>query len=219
MMRRFEDRLGKMAIILFYLFVSVVQLLGLGVLIKTRNSVDIWPIVLTQKALSLAFVGMIVLLTLKRLPAVDTASGLLPRLTAIAGTLGLMLLILIPSGHTSSKTTIVSTLLIALGTALSLYCLNALGRSFSIMASARKLVIDGPYAIMRHPLYFAEAVTCLGIVLSKWSLVAVFIGIVWWLFQYRRMINEEAVLARSFPEYGAYSENVPRIFPRWRWAS
>jgi protein-S-isoprenylcysteine O-methyltransferase Ste14 len=103
--------------------------------------------------------------------------------------------------------------LILLGAALAVYALTQLGRSFSVMAEARQLVTSGVYRIVRHPLYVAEEIAVIGLVIQFLSyqtllLVAVHAG-----FQLRRMRNEEAILISSFPEYGAYKEKTARLIP------
>ena len=45
------------------------------------------------------------------------------------------------------------------------------------------------------------------------SPLGVAIGIVVAAIQYRRMINEEAVLGAAFPEYRAYAAQTPRLVP------
>jgi protein-S-isoprenylcysteine O-methyltransferase Ste14 len=103
--------------------------------------------------------------------------------------------------------------MILLGTLLSIYCLYFLGKSFSIMATARSLVSTGPYGIVRHPLYLAEAITVAGIILAHWSPLAVLLGLSQLAFQVRRMFNEEAVLRSAFSEYEDYSAKVPMMIP------
>jgi protein-S-isoprenylcysteine O-methyltransferase Ste14 len=88
-----------------------------------------------------------------------------------------------------------------------------LGRSFSIMAEARRLVTHGPYALVRHPLYAAEVIGALGLFLqyaSPWTalLMVVSMGI-----QLQRMRNEEQVLGATFSEYAAYAARTRRLIP------
>ena len=100
-----------------------------------------------------------------------------------------------------------------MGTSLSFVVLRWLGKSFSILAEARRLVIEGPYRIVRHPLYICEGVALVGVTLQVLSPLAVLIAIVVAMIQCRRMINEEAILKLAFPEYHAYAANTPFLIP------
>jgi protein-S-isoprenylcysteine O-methyltransferase Ste14 len=115
---------------------------------------------------------------------------------------------------------VTSLILIAAGWVLSACVLFWLGRAFSVMAQARGLVTTGPYAIVRHPLYLCEEITVLGVALAHLSIAAVLIVAVQWMFQLRRMANEEKVLDAAFPECAAYAARTPKILPRllraWR---
>ena len=44
-----------------------------------------------------------------------------------------------------------------------------LGKSFSIIPQARRLVREGPYSVVRHPLYLAEEVALLSCLLRFFS--------------------------------------------------
>jgi protein-S-isoprenylcysteine O-methyltransferase Ste14 len=105
--------------------------------------------------------------------------------------------------------------LVLIGTASSIFCLYWLGRSFSLMATARRLVTTGPYSIVRHPLYICEAVFVLGMVLSHFSMLMVALSAVQFLLQFRRARNEEAILRQTFPEYDDYARRVPMLLPRF----
>jgi protein-S-isoprenylcysteine O-methyltransferase Ste14 len=67
---------------------------------------------------------------------------------------------------------------------------------------------------VRHPLYLCEELTTLGVALTHFSFAAVLIVAVQWMFQLRRMTNEEKVLGAAFPEYAAYAARTPKIIPR-----
>ena len=49
---------------------------------------------------------------------------------------------------------------------LGVLTLSFLGRSFSVMPEARRLVTTGPYSIVRHPLYLFELLGVVGILLA-----------------------------------------------------
>jgi protein-S-isoprenylcysteine O-methyltransferase Ste14 len=107
----------------------------------------------------------------------------------------------------------VSTVLILAGSGAALYTLAQLGRSFSMMAEARRLVTWGPYRYVRHPLYVAEELAIIGLFMqfaSVWSALVLAVHIA---FQLRRMHNEETVLADIFPEYAAYRQRTARLLP------
>jgi protein-S-isoprenylcysteine O-methyltransferase Ste14 len=88
-----------------------------------------------------------------------------------------------------------------------------LGKSFSIMPEARKLVTGGPYAWARHPLYTVEMITVTGTALqfaAPWSWVlALLVVILLWI----RSHFEEQVLAGTYPEYVAYRAKTARFIP------
>ncbi len=104
-------------------------------------------------------------------------------------------------------------MLVIVGTILSIMCLRRLGRSFSIMASARELVTRGPYGIVRHPLYCAELVTVIGVVIAHGSILALAAGGIWLGLQYQRARFEEVVLREAFPAYDDYARRVPMMIP------
>jgi len=81
--------------------------------------------------------------------------------------------------------------LIITGASLSFAVLRWLGKSFSILAEARRLVTEGPYRVVRHPLYVCEGIATVGVMLQVISPWALLIVIAAWMVQYRRMINEE----------------------------
>ncbi|WEX89046.1 isoprenylcysteine carboxylmethyltransferase family protein [Sinorhizobium garamanticum] len=214
MISRLEDIIGKLSLILVFLFLTLQQIASIISIIRLRESVELWPLALSSRLLGLLFLCLVVGLTVIRLPPRQSAEGIEPRLSALAGTFGVMVLVVLPRGTVGSAALIVSTVLILIGTALSIYCLFWLGRSFSVMATARNLVTNGPYAIVRHPLYAAEAISTVGFLIANWSLAALLVGVVHFAFQFRRMFNEERVLRRSFPEYARYASSVPMFIPR-----
>jgi protein-S-isoprenylcysteine O-methyltransferase Ste14 len=122
-------------------------------------------------------------------------------------------LAMLPLSDVPDAVKIAALVLGFVGAALSTYVLLYLGRSFSIMAQARKLVTSGPYSVVRHPLYIVEEIAIIGIILAHFSIWAVAIGTVHWLFQMRRMLNEERVLRAAFPEYDLYAISVPMLVP------
>lgn len=213
MSRPFEELFGKCLIVSVFVWFSVEQSASILAIVRFHGHVELWGLALTSRVFSLIFLLMVVFLTVTRLPPRETATGIEPRLTAIAGTFALMALVVLPTGSVGKEMMAVAATLIVIGTMMSIYCLYWLGRSFSIMATARRLVTSGPYAVIRHPLYVAEAVTVIGIVLSNWSVAAILVGTIQFALQIRRMHNEERVLRKTFPEYEEYARVVPMFIP------
>jgi protein-S-isoprenylcysteine O-methyltransferase Ste14 len=103
--------------------------------------------------------------------------------------------------------------ILLLSVGLMLYPLTALGKSFSLMPQARKLVTSGPYAIVRHPLYLIEEAVIASVLLQyAWYTALPFLA-VHIAVQIRRIRLEEEVLRNAFPEYTAYAERTPRLIP------
>ena len=88
-----------------------------------------------------------------------------------------------------------------------------LGRCFGVLPEVRGLVREGPYRLVRHPVYLGELGACAGLVLAAptaWNLViaALFTGA-----QAVRMRLEERALTAEFPEYTAYAHSTPALIP------
>ena len=99
---------------------------------------------------------------------------------------------------------------------MSFAVLHWLGRAFSIMPEARRLVTHGPYRLIRHPLYLCEEIAVIGIFIQVVSPLAAALLILHAGFQFQRMLNEEKVLSATFPDYEDYARQTPRLIPaRW----
>ena len=65
----------------------------------------------------------------------------------------------------------------------------ALDRSFSVTPAKRKLVSDGPYRLLRHPMYIGESLSLAGILLGNFScwnglvLVLFLLSLIWRIWQ------------------------------------
>jgi protein-S-isoprenylcysteine O-methyltransferase Ste14 len=162
-----------------------------------------------------SFFLMISWLTLIRPPALAQARGWLPRVAAVLGTWLMTVGMLFLPHRTDLGLPVLaaSSGLILLGDILAVLILKRLGRSFSIMAEARRLVTDGPYRFIRHPLYAAELIATLGAFLQFASVEAALLVLAQFTFQVMRMRNEETVLRRTFPDYAAYMARTSRLIP------
>jgi protein-S-isoprenylcysteine O-methyltransferase Ste14 len=169
---------------------------------------------LAAQVAALIFVVLLLSLTLVRFKPKETAEGLESRISALIGTFLSLSLVALPMADLGPVLRVIAICLVLAGWLLSVYVLAWLGRSFSIMAQARRLVTGGPYAIVRHPLYVSEEIAMIGMVLLCLSPLAILIAAVQWVFQLRRMTHEERVLREAFPEYSNYAASTPKIIPR-----
>lgn len=208
-----EDLAGRAALAAIFLFFAVLGLHQLETLLASPWANDTWLLDFVVRIAGFLFALLLVATTLIRLPAKNSAVGLEPRISAILGTFLTLLLIVLPKGEISAEAKVLAAVTIFCGTGLSIYCLYWLGRSFSVMAHARRLVTKGPYSFVRHPLYAAEMITLMGITLANFSFLAMLVIATTIAFQFRRMANEEKVLRATFPEYDGYSSRVPMIIP------
>lgn len=165
---------------------------------------------------TLGFMLLIVAMTLIRLPPVNSAEGISPRVVALLGAFATVTFVALPPIEVSPELRIASDVLVIVGFSLCVWCLWWLGRSFSVMAQARRLVTGGPYRYVRHPLYVCEVVALAGIILRNPTWPAFVIAAVALLFQYLRIKNEENVLRGTFPEYNDYARSTPMLVPTLR---
>lgn len=158
------------------------------------------------------FVLQIVMFALRPIARLKSR-GILPRFAAIF-TLGAGLLYFYaPLADPNDLVQVIAAIFGITGLSLAIYALRWLGRSFSILPEARRLVMDGPYRIVRHPLYVAEALSTLGVTLQLRQPLGILIALAIYLGQFARMGYEEEVLERSFPEYAEYRKRTFRLIP------
>ena len=109
------------------------------------------------------------------------------------------------------------------GIALVLWARLTLGKMYFVSTSFgaqlyadHKLVTNGPFAIVRHPMYLGLLVAALGSLLlyQTWTVLAY---VLFAPFVLRRARREEQALAAEFgDEWQAYCRRVPAFFPRSR---
>ena len=170
---------------------------------------------LLSRVCMLLFFCLAAWLTLIRSQPLAKASGLRPRIAAIIGVTLLFTIDLLCPRLDNPPTWLLflSAGLILLGNVLALIVLNRLGKSFSVMAEARRLVTQGPYRIVRHPLYLSEAIAIIGLFLPYLSIQAALLFVVLVAVQVLRMHYEEQVLRSTFPEYAEYARHTQRMIP------
>jgi protein-S-isoprenylcysteine O-methyltransferase Ste14 len=84
-------------------------------------------------------------------------------------------------------------------TALTLWGIWTLRRSFSITVEVRALVTNGPYRWLRHPIYLGEILTAGGVLVWRFSPQNLAIFIIFVQVQMLRARWEEAKLKKFFP--------------------
>jgi protein-S-isoprenylcysteine O-methyltransferase Ste14 len=170
-------------------------------------------VALMARISSIAFLALaLILLTIRRTPVLKS-KGLMPRVTAFAGTFLMTLIMWVEPTPMPVAVNFASVVLTLGGMCFSIYSLMHLGRSFSLMPEARRLVTNGPYASIRHPLYLGEAVSMTGVVLQFLSPAGIAIFFLHLAFQLQRIVNEEKILAAQFPEYADYRARTARLLP------
>ena len=208
-----EDFFGRISIIV--IITALATLSGVPLLLYFRNDSPTVTLAVVVQLASTIFLLLQLLLTISRLPAQGTAKGIEPRVTSVAGTFLILVAMMLTHPVENGSVQLLALCAILLGTSCSIFCIYWLGRSFSLMATARRLVTSGPYSVVRHPLYICEAVFVLGMIISHFSMLMVALGVLQCIFQYRRARNEEAILRQVFPEYDDYARRVPMLVPRF----
>ena len=197
---------------------SLITWLGVGILgsfLRISQMLDSRAevIAIFAQCATALFLSMVVILLVIRLPPVRKAKGALPKL---AGTLGCLLPILVlalPRASLTYSMAIFSSALVLAGTVGSILSVCWLGRSFSIFPQARGLVTQGPYRLIRHPLYLAELCVVLGRVCEldqSWPFIVMVTAIA---IQSWRMHYEEQILLEEFPSYREYASRTARLVP------
>lgn len=96
------------------------------------------------------------------------------------------------------------------GVILQIVGLLSLNRSFGIVAAKRKIMKQGMYAIIRHPMYSSYIFLFLGYLLFNTSWMNAFIVLASFIFLFLRISEEEKLLSKD-EEYQAYKKEV-----KWR---
>jgi protein-S-isoprenylcysteine O-methyltransferase Ste14 len=171
-----------------------------------------WPALVSQGCIVIFYTIIFCIMILRPEP-VSRATGVRPALLALTGAYGVWLIPLLPRGPELPVLAVTSAAVLLVSAGLMLYPLIALGKSFSMMPQARKLITRGPYAIVRHPLYLIEEAAVAGVLLQYAWFAALPFLVLHLAVQIGRMQLEETVLQKAFPDYAAYAKHTPRLIP------
>jgi protein-S-isoprenylcysteine O-methyltransferase Ste14 len=186
--------------------------MALCVAIKIEASLtDPWPSLLSRFCIA-SFYILLALLIMTRPPAKAQADGLLPRIAAFVGSY--MPWTITFFGKTDQALpNLLSTACVLIGMIMVLVTIRHLGRSFSLVPQARSVVQTGPYRWIKHPLYLAEEIAILGVVLQDLTPVTVIVLVLHIGVQVCRILYEEDLLRRNCPEYSSYEASRWRLIP------
>ena len=111
---------------------------------------------------------------------------------------------------------IAGTVLCGSGISLSIWSRSTLGKNWSGPVTLKKdhdLIRNGPYAIVRHPIYFGSLVSLTGSAVTTGE-VRGFVGVLLVLYPLmKKMDEEESLLGNHFTEYADYRMRVKRLIP------
>jgi protein-S-isoprenylcysteine O-methyltransferase Ste14 len=132
---------------------------------------------------------------------------------ACAGAIGTLVALKNPSGEVGMPLVLAGEVVALVACGWLLASVMTLGRCFGVLPEARGLVTNGPYGLVRHPVYLGELGAVAGLVLAAPTLWNAVMGAGFWAAQSIRMRLEERALAEEFPEYRAYAARTPRLIP------
>lgn len=107
-------------------------------------------------------------------------------------------------------------ILMLMGQVGYLAALVYLGNNWSMwieIKDGHALITDGPYKIVRHPMYFSMMLVLFGSGLAISNYVILIFSLFAGVIYYDRAKVEEEMLKDEFPEYDGYSKKVKMIIP------
>jgi protein-S-isoprenylcysteine O-methyltransferase Ste14 len=208
--------LGRVAACLWFTLLTLLYAQPLAAMVHAirpgdRAFADWVPVV--SRVCTLAFLLVQAWLMLARRSPVARAAGLSPVVISLLGTYGVWVIAFLPQATASPAIELLSAAITLLGSLMIILTIAFLGRSFSIAPQARTLITSGPYRIVRHPLYLAEEIAIVGVLIHVAWYAAIPFMLIHLALQIRRMRYEETLLRSVFPEYGDYARRTARLIP------
>lgn len=208
------DIAARILFVVTYALSLRIALLGLLGVWQSRTA-DGWLwLEMATRTLGVINISLPMLIVVVRHRPVARIHGLMPKVVALAGTFLPMSFILLRYHQPQPAITLICSVILVVGGSLTVWTWLHLGRSFSLMAEARKLSTSGPYRLVRHPLYLFEQMSVVAVCILYASPVATLILAVQIACQLQRIANEERLLSQTFPEYVAYRKTTWKLIPR-----
>lgn len=129
-----------------------------------------------------------------------------------------ILLLAIFTGHSFSQESLIDIFFEMSGLVLLTIC--SMGRLWALMYisgnKSQEIITDGPYSIVRHPLYFFSLIGAVGIGLVSENLLILALIVIFYVAYYPFTIfAEEKKLENKFGEvYLEYKSKTPRFLPK-----
>ncbi len=96
-----------------------------------------------------------------------------------------------------------------IGAVLGLTARHQLGNSFSVTAKATALITQGVYSKIRHPIYTAGAIICIGFCMLYQHWIIYIISFFFLILQIFRATKEEKILVNAFGQkYTTYKKST-----------
>jgi protein-S-isoprenylcysteine O-methyltransferase Ste14 len=113
----------------------------------------------------------------------------------------------------------VGAFLLVIGVSFRPWAIAALGRQMDFeirVKEGHRVMTEGPYRLVRHPIYFSSIATWggAGLLLPSWPLL-VWVAVLAPVY-YLRARAEEELLAKHLPEYAGFKKRVPMLVPGLR---
>ena len=205
---------GRIAIVTVFGLLMVLHVFGIYGDLKALAPVSAIKIAtMIHRLLIVCFYGLFVLLYLIRRDARSTTRSFVAKTVAVVATFMPFAIPVVSRPITDAGIMFIANLVTILGMLITLYSLSALGRNLSIIPQARAMVQTGPYRFVRHPVYLGELIAILGVVMARFSFSAAAIFCLLTAAQMYRAVQEENLLAVTFPEYVPYSLKKARFIP------
>jgi len=108
--------------------------------------------------------------------------------------------------------------LMVLGVLVRQWAIAVLGRFFSLtvrVAEDHRVVVKGPYRLVRHPSYAGVLITFIGLALAvqSWGALLVLLTVFSVSYGYRMRVEERVLQSELGPDYAEYMKRTKRLIP------